>query len=102
MLLKALQGNSTEALAPSRKPVIGNALLDGVSMFVGAVPRAAEDDALLAVFPRGAQIEHRFRGGQGKFGFLRLLCPVLKVTHPRYFVLTHPSYSVLTHKSIPY
>ncbi len=71
-LLKALQGDSAKALAPSPKRIVGRALPDGVSIFVGGVPRETDNEVLLTLFPRGAQIEERFRGGKGKFGFLRL------------------------------
>ena len=71
-LLKALQGNSFAALAPSPKRIVGVALRDGVSLFVGGVPREAEEDALLKILPPGAQIVNSFRGGKGKFGFLEV------------------------------
>ena len=71
-LLKALQGDSAEALAPPPKRIVGRALPDGVSIFVGGVPRESDNEVLLTLFPRGAQIEERFRGGKGKYGFLRL------------------------------
>ena len=71
-LLKVLKGNSVDALAPSSKRIGGVAFLDGVSIFVGGVPREADDGALLALFPRGAQIEERFRGGKGKYRLLKL------------------------------
>ena len=72
VLLKALQGNSADALVPSPKRIVRVALPDGVPIFVGGVPREAEDGALLAVFPLGAQIVDRFRGGKGKYGFLKV------------------------------
>ena len=61
-LLKGLRGKLVEgkAGASSRKH-LGD-VEDGASVFVGGLPRAAEDGDVQALFPRGAQVEHRSRG----------------------------------------
>ena len=71
-LFKDLQGDSVAALTPSPKRIVGVALLGDVSIFVGGIPREAEEAELLKSFPPGAQIVNSFRGGKGKFGFLEV------------------------------
>ena len=47
---------------------------DGASVFVGNLPRAADEEDVQALFPRGAQVERRSRG-KGKFVHARVFLP---------------------------